>query len=317
VAFVSEANGDEQMRIGTGVAETGGTDALAKMADQLRRAVDDGFASAWMSNIFGLEALTTLAVLGSQVPGIEVGTAVVPTYPRHPAVLAQQALTAALAIGPGRLTLGIGLSHQIVIESMYGYSFERPARHMREYLSVLLPLLDGTAVSVDGATLSAHIGLSVPRDGRVPVLLAAMAPQMLKLAGEQTDGTVLWMTGPATVRDYVVPAITAAASAAGRPAPRVVCMLPVCVTSDVDAARATAAEEFAIYGQLPSYRAMLDKEGAAGPADVAIVGDEEQVAAQVAALADGGVTDFVALNYARNDERQRTRDLLKSIIAQR
>jgi 5,10-methylenetetrahydromethanopterin reductase len=317
VVFVSEANGDEQMRIGTGVVETGGTDVLAKMADQLRRAADDGFASAWMSNIFGLEALTTLAVLGSQVPGIEVGTAVVPTYPRHPAVLAQQALTAALAIGPGRLTLGIGLSHQIVIESMYGYSFDKPARHMREYLSVLLPLLDGTAVSVDGATLSAHIGLSVPRAGRVPVLLAAMAPQMLKLAGEQTDGTVLWMTGPATVRDYVVPAITAAASAAGRPAPRVVCMLPVCVTSDVDAARATAAEEFAIYGQLPSYRAMLDKEGAAGPADVAIIGNEDFVAGQVNGLADAGVTDFVALEFARGDDRQRTRNLLKSVIAQR
>ena len=165
-----------------------------------------------MSNIFGLDALTALAVAGSQVPGIELGTAVVPAYPRHPAVLAQQALTAALAAGPGRLTLGIGLSHKIVIEDMYGYSFDRPARYMREYLSVLLPLLDGTAVSVDGSMLSAHIGLSVPRAGRVPVLLAAMAPRMLNLAGEQAGGTVLWMTGPATVRDYVVPAISAAAS---------------------------------------------------------------------------------------------------------
>ena len=133
-------------------------------------------------------------------------------------MLAQQALTAALAVGPGRLTLGIGLSHKIVIEDMYGYSFERPARHMREYLSVLLPLLDGTAVSVDGNTLGAHIGLSTPRAGRVPVLLAAMAPRMLNLAGEQTDGTVLWMTGPDTVRDYVVPAISPAARAAAGPA---------------------------------------------------------------------------------------------------
>ena len=256
------------MRIGTSITERGGASALTQMADDLRQAADDGFASAWMANIFGLEALTALAVAGSQAPGIEVGTAVVPTYPRHPAVLAQQAMTAALALGPGRLTLGIGLSHQIVIESMYGYSFEKPARHMREYLSVLLPLLDGTAVSVDGTMLSAHIGLPTPRPGRVPVLLAALAPQMLKLAGELTDGTVLWMTGPATVRDHVIPAITAAATAAGKDSPRVVCILPVCVTSDEAAARASAAEEFAIYGQLPSYRAMLDKEGAAGPADV-------------------------------------------------
>jgi 5,10-methylenetetrahydromethanopterin reductase len=119
------------MRIGTSVTEPDGPDALTRMAAQLRRAADDGFTSAWMANIFGLEALTSLAVAGSQVPGIELGTAVVPTYPRHPAVLAQQAMTAALAVGPGRLTLGIGLSHQIVIESMYGYSFDKPARHMR------------------------------------------------------------------------------------------------------------------------------------------------------------------------------------------
>ena len=303
------------MRIGTSAVETGGDQALSKLADQLRRAADDGFASAWMANIFGLEALTSLAVAGSQVPGIELGTAVIPTYPRHPAVLAQQALTAALAAGPGRLTLGIGLSHKIVIEDMYGYSFDKPARHMREYLSVLLPLLDSAPVSVDGDTLSAHIGLSVPRVGRVPVLLAAMAPRMLNLAGEQTDGTILWMTGPATIRDYVVPALSAAASAAGRPSPRVVCQLPVCVTSDPAAARASAAEELAIYGQLPSYRAMLDREGAAGPGDVAIVGDEDAVAAQILALADAGVTDFVAAEIARGEDRRRTRDLLKAIIA--
>ena len=303
------------MRIGILAAETGGDQAVVMLADQLRQAADDGFASVWMSQIFGLDALTALAVAGSQVPGIELGTAVVPTYPRHPAVLAMQALTVALAVGPGRLALGIGLSHKIVIEDMYGYSFDRPARHMREYLSVLLPLLDGAPVSVDGDTLSAHIGLSVPRAGRVPVLLAAMAPRMLHLAGEQTDGTILWMTGPATVRDYVVPAISAAASAAGRPSPRVVCILPVCVTSDPAAARTSAAEEFAIYGQLPSYRAMLDREGAASPGDVAIVGDEDAVAAQILALADAGVTDFVAAEFARGEGRERTRSLLKAVIA--
>jgi 5,10-methylenetetrahydromethanopterin reductase len=305
------------MRIGVMAAETGGDQALVNLADQLRRAADDGFASAWMSNIFGLDALTSLAVAGSQVPGIELGTAVVPTYPRHPAVLAQQALTVALAVGPGRLALGIGLSHKIVIEDMYGYSFDKPARHMREYLSVLVPLLDGDPAGVDGDTLSAHIGLSTPRAERVPVLLAALAPRMLELAGAQADGTVLWMTGPATVRDYVVPAITAAASAAGRPSPRVVCALPVCVTSDPDTARASAEKELAIYGQLPSYRAMLDKEGAAGPGDVVIAGDEDAVAAQIRALADAGVTDFVAAEVARGEDRDRTRSLLKAVIAGR
>ena len=185
--------------------------------------LDDGFASAWISNIFGLEALTALAVAGRQVPGIELGTAVVPTYPRHPAVLAQQALTTDVALG-GRLVLGIGLSHQIVIQDMYGYSFDKPARHMREYLAVLVPLLAGEPADFDGETVHAHIGLSVPRSRpRVPLLLAALAPQMLRLAGTKADGTILWMTGPATVRDYIVPTITAAASEAGRPSPRVVC----------------------------------------------------------------------------------------------
>jgi len=303
------------MRIGILAAEPDGPQALGKLADQLRRAADDGFASVWLANIFGLDALTALAVAGSQVPGIELGTAVVPSYPRHPAVLAQQALTAALAVGPGRLTLGIGLSHQVVIQNMYGYTFDRPARHMREYLSVLLPLLDGTAVSVDGSTLSAHIALSVPRAGRVPVLLAALAPRMLALAGQQTDGTVLWMTGPATVRDYVAPAITAAASAAGRPSPRIVCSLPIAVTADPAGARAAADKALAIYGQLPSYRAMLDREGAAGPGDVAIVGDEDTVTAQLLALADAGVTDFTAVQFTHGPDRERTRTLLKTLIA--
>jgi 5,10-methylenetetrahydromethanopterin reductase len=305
------------MRIGVSLAEPRGSEAFTELRDQLQQAADDGFSSAWMSNIFGLDALTALAVAGSAVPGIEVGTAVVPTYPRHPAVLAQQALTTSLAVG-GRLLLGIGLSHQMVIEDMYGYSFDRPARHMREYLSVLLPLLRGETADIQGETLQAKIGLSVPRpagDPPVPLLLAALAPVMLRLAGEQADGTVLWMTGPATVRDYVVPAITAAAKDAGRPDPRVVCVLPVCVTDDPDQARTRAARIFAIYGQLPSYRAMLDREGAAGPADVAITGDEASVKAQIGVLAEAGVTDFVAGEFGRGDDAVRTRELLKSLIS--
>jgi F420-dependent oxidoreductase-like protein len=300
------------MRIGVSLNESSGPDALVKLRDQLQRAADDGLTSAWATHIFGLDSLTALAVAGSAVPGIELGTSVVPTYPRHPAALAQQALTTALAVG-GRLTLGIGLSHQIVIESMYGYDFGKPVRHMQEYLSILLPPLNGEPANFTGETLAGHIGLSTPRVGRVPVLLAALAPRMLKLAGERTDGTVLWMTGPATVRDHIVPTITAAAQAAGRPDPRVVCILPVCVTGDPGGARARAAKVFQVYGQLPSYRAMLDREGAAGPADVAIVGDEDTVAAQLEALAKAGVTDFVAGEFGTGEDARRTRALLSSL----
>jgi F420-dependent oxidoreductase-like protein len=291
-----------------------GPAAMTKLRDELRHAADDGFASAWMSNIFGVDALTALAVAGSQVPGIDVGTAVVPTYPRHPAALAQQARTVAAAVD-GRLILGIGLSHKVVIENMFGYDFGRPVLHMREYLSVLLPLLDGQQASFSGVTVRANIGLTTPSPGRVPVVLAALGTQMLRLAGEQTDGTVLWMTGPATVRDHIVPVITAAAAAAGRPSPRVICLLPVCVTSDPDNARERAARVFAIYGQLPSYRAMLDREGAAGPADVAMVGDEDAVGAQVSALAEAGVTDFVAGEYTHGPDGDRTRAFLRTLVS--
>ena len=201
------------MRIGVSLQDPSGPGAMTKLRDELQRAADDGFDSAWMNNIFGMDALTALAVAGSQVPRIEVGTAVVPTYPRHPAALAQQARTVAAAVD-GRLVLGIGLSHQIVIEDMFGYDFGRPVLHMREYLSVLLPLLDGQPASFSGVTVRANIGLTTPSPGRVPVVVAALGAQMLRLAGEQTDGTVLWMTGPATVRDHIVPVITAAAEAA-------------------------------------------------------------------------------------------------------
>ena len=302
------------MRIGVSLREPSGPDPMSGLREQVRQAADEGFGSAWMNNIFGLDALTALAVAGNQVSGIELGTAVVPTYPRHPAALAQQALTAAAACG-GRLVLGIGLSHKIVIEDMYGYDFGQPVRHMREYLAVLLPLLARRPASFTGVTVRANIGLTTPGEGRVPVLLAALGTQMLRLAGQQADGTILWMTGPATVRDHVVPVITEAAAAAGRPAPRVVCMLPVCVTSDPDAARNRAARLFAIYGQLPSYRAMLDREGAAGPGDVAIVGDEDAVGAQISALAEAGVTDFVAGGYGSGEEATRTHAFLRTLLA--
>jgi F420-dependent oxidoreductase-like protein len=301
------------MRIGVSLHDHSGPDALTKLRDELQRAADEGFPSAWMNNIFGMDALTALAVAGSQVPGIEVGTAVVPTYPRHPAALAQQARTVAAAVD-GRLVLGIGLSHQIVIENMFGYDFGRPVLHMREYLAVLLPLLDGQPASFSGETVRANIGLTTPSPGRVPVVLAALGPQMLSLAGTQTDGTILWMTGPATVRDHIVPVITAAAKDAGRPSPRVVCILPICVTSDPGDARERAAQVFAIYGELPSYRAMLDREGAAGPADVAIVGDEDTVAAQLSTLAEAGVTDFVAGEYSVGADGARTRAVLRSLL---
>jgi F420-dependent oxidoreductase-like protein len=273
-----------------------------------------GFASFWLPQIFSYDALTLLAIIGREVPRVELGTAVIPTYPRHPMMLAAQALTTNAATG-GRLALGIGLSHQIVIENMLGLSYERPARHMSEYLSILAPLIREGSVAFDGETLSTHAGVAVPGSSPCPILVAALGPKMLELTGRVGDGTVTWMTGPATIADHIGPSIRAAAEAAGRPEPRVVSSLPVMVTDDADAARARAAKAFAIYGQLPAYRAMLDREGAEGPADVAIVGDEATVKAGIARIAEAGATDFVAAEFgSKPEEVTRTRDLLKSLL---
>ncbi|GII91862.1 LLM class F420-dependent oxidoreductase [Sinosporangium siamense] len=299
------------MRIGVMLKESSGEDPLSSIERQIARAAGDGFASVWMSHIFGFDAITALAVAGRGVSGIELGTAVVPTYPRHPAAMAQQALTAGAALR-GRFTLGIGLSHRVVIEGMFGYSFDKPARHMREYLSVLLPLLNGERVAFEGETLRADIGLTAPAAPAMPVLIAALAPRMLKLAGELADGTVLWMTGRKAVAEHIAPTITKAAREAGRPEPRIACGLPISVTDDVEAARAKADEVFAMYGQLPSYRAMLDREGVASPGQVAVVGDEESVGRQLDDLAAAGATDFMASPYGSRETVGRTLELLKS-----
>jgi F420-dependent oxidoreductase-like protein len=197
---------------------------------------------------------------------------------------------------------------------MFGYSFDRPARHMREYLSVLMPLLRHEQVVFEGETMKAATLGPLEIDAPTPpVLVAALAPVMLKLAGSLTDGTITWMTGPDTLQSHIIPSITRAAEEAGRNAPRISVGLPVCVTADPDAARELASNVFSIYGSLPSYRAMLDREGAGGPGDVAIVGDEEAVAAQVRELAAIGATDFGASPFGSADERDETVALLAEL----
>ncbi|HEX2381423.1 MAG TPA: LLM class F420-dependent oxidoreductase [Acidimicrobiales bacterium] len=305
------------MRIGIFGGETGqGAGGMDELVKAVRETVDQGFASYWLPQIFGVDALTALAVIGREVPDIELGTSVIPTYPRHPMMLAGQALTTQNASN-GRLALGIGLSHQIVVESMWGLSFDKPVRHMREYLSILRPLLYGEPVSFRGESFSTSGALTVEAAyGAPPILVAALGTQMLNVTGRLADGTITWMTGPSTLSEHTVPTLRSAAAAAGRPeAVRVVAGLPVCVTDDEAAGRERAANVFAIYGQLPSYRAMLDREGAHGPADVALVGDEATVRSGVERLAEAGATDFLAAEFGATDsERSRTRDLLRSLV---
>jgi F420-dependent oxidoreductase-like protein len=304
---------EDDMRIGIMAGATQGPEStLSGLLEKAARVEQRGFAALWMANIFGLDAITTLAIAGRQTSRLELGTAVVPTYPRHPTAIAQQALTAQVACG-GRFTLGIGLSHRIVIEDMFGFSFEKPARHMREYLEVLVPLLRGEQVTYRGELFRVAVQIAVPGASPPPVLVAALGPQMLALTGRLADGTLTWMCGPRTLDQHIFPRISAAARDAGRPAPRIVAGLPIVVTRDADAARRVIAEQLAIYGQLPSYRAMLDREGAGGPADVALVGDEAELGRALDRLRDVGVTDLVAAVVpVEKDAERRTLDFLQS-----
>ena len=273
-----------------------------------------GIETAWCSQIFALDALTTIAAAAREVPGIHFGTAVVPTYPRHPVMLAAQALTVQAASG-GRLTLGIGLSHQLVIENVFGLSFDKPARHMREYLEILMPALEGEQVTFVGETMKASTFGPLQVAAPAPdVLVAALGTVMLNIAGRLATGTITWMTGPTTIEEHIVPTINAAAADAGRPVPQVGVGLPVCVTDDAAGARAKAAEVFSVYGHLPSYRAMLDREGAAGPEDVAIVGTADEVAAQVRRLAAIGSTDFCGAPFGTAAEIRASIDTLAGLV---
>ena len=295
-----------------GAVNTGTIDDMVAEAAAAER---DGFAAYWAPHIFGHDALTALAVVGTQVPRIELGTSVVPTFPRHPHAIAQQAHTVAAASG-NRFTLGIGLSHKIVIENMLGMSYDKPVRHLREYLSVLMPLSRNEPANFDGEMYKVHASISAKGSNGFSVVVAALGEQMLRVTAALADGTLTWCTGPATLAAHTIPTITRAAEEFGRPAPRVIAALPVCVTSDTEAAAARAAETFAAYGALPSYRAMLDREGVAGPADIAIIGSTDEVRNRVGALADIGVTDFAAVEFgATPEEISETRDALKSLLA--
>ena len=266
---------------------------IAGLAGRVRALEAQGFATVWMPTGAGFDPVTALAVAGQGTTAIELGTAVVQTWPRHPVALAQQALTAQAA-ADGRFTLGIGVSHQVMMTGGLGIPFDRPVRHTREYLRVLEPLLAGTPASVSGDVFNVHTELAVCHERAVPVLLAALGPAMLALAGAAATGTITSWAGPRTLAGHIVPAITAAAAEAGRPAPRVVAGLPIALTRDPDALRERLAAQAVFYESLPSYRAMLGKEGVAAPADVAILGDEPVLDAALGRLAAAGATDFAA-----------------------
>ena len=295
----------------------GGVNTVEGQVQSVINAENDGFDGIWFGQIFGPDVLTVLALAGQKTSRIELGTSVVPTYPRHPHMLAAQALTVQAASN-GRFNLGIGLSHAPVVEGMWGLSYDRPAVHMREYLSVLLPLIREGRTSFSGEFFRVNATVQVPVPKPPAVLIAALAPVMLRMAGEMTDGTITWMVGPKALETHIVPRITKAANEAGRPAPRVVVGLPIAVTDDPEGAKERAARSFQVYGTLPNYKRVLDIEGVGGPADVAIVGKENEVEKQLRDLASAGATDFLAGMFPVGDDVQaslgRTRTLLKGLV---
>lgn len=318
------------MRIGVNI--DGGRD-LAELLARIDHAAAAGYASAWLPQspgggprkrssrdrrhrLFGYDSLTALAIAGTRVSGIELGTCVLPTYSRHPMVMAEQAITCQAGYPGGPVTLGIGVSHQHVVEDQWGYSYDRTALRMSEYVAVLNALLTEGEVAFEGETVTARGSLTIEVDRRIPVLVAALGPRMLDVAGEASDGVITWMTGTRTLAEHIVPRISAAAARAGRPQPRVVASLPVCVTENADEARQLAQRMFLIYRSLPNYKAMLDREDADHGGAIALVGTEDEIAGAVKRLEDLGVTDLNALVIGSDAEKARAHALLPQLNPQ-
>ncbi|MEZ5212905.1 TIGR03564 family F420-dependent LLM class oxidoreductase [Gordonia sp. (in: high G+C Gram-positive bacteria)] len=290
--------------------------AIDRAIETLRALHNEGFRRVWSTQMPNEpDLLTVIAVAGHEVPEIEFGTAVLPMQNQHPMNLAQRVLTTNTIIG-GRLSLGLGLSHKVVTEGMWGIPYSRPVKRTNEILDGLLPLLNGEKAGAAGELVTTRGALSLVDAPAPDVYLAALGPKMLEVAGRRTRGTVTWMTGPATLRDHIVPSLHAAAEQAGRRTDevRTVAMLPIAVTDDADTAKGYAAEQFALYNSLPSYRAMLDREGYEHSSDAAIIGDEATVTARIDQIRAAGVDEFVGIQFHRDgDIRARTRELLRSL----
>jgi F420-dependent oxidoreductase-like protein len=276
---------------------------LPEVLDEVVDAERRGFARAWFGQRAGWDPLPLIAAVGDRAPRIGLGTAVMATWLRHPLVLAAEALTAQAAVR-GRLTLGIGPSHQMVVEGRYGYRWHRPGQHVEEQLAVLSPALRGDAVEVRGETVTAVGGLTVPGAPPPPLLLAAHGPRLLRLAGEKADGLITTWTDARSVAEQVVPAVRAAA--AGRPDPQVVVAVIATLTDDPDAAREHVAQAFGIAGDLPSYRRSLDQAGLSGPEDTVLAGSETELEKAVRRFADAGATELELLPVGPPAERERT-----------
>ena len=300
------------MRMGVMVGPEGG-DAARKLGRMIRDAEwaeNAGFDSIWIPQVPGdFDALIAVAAVGARTSRVEIGTAVVPLHAQHPIALARQALSAH-AVSGGRVVLGMGPSHHWIVQDMLGIPYEKPAAYTRDVLDVLDQALHGPGpVDVENASFTVHNPLDLGPIAPLPVMLSALGPVMLKIAGERTDGTILWMADEKAIGDHIAPRINAAAEAAGRPAPRVVAGIPVCLcsTSEVDAARERANELLTESEFSPNYQRLLDHGNARDAGDLIPAGDEDAIAAGFQRYIDAGVTDISMRLLPIGDTREELR----------
>jgi F420-dependent oxidoreductase-like protein len=303
------------MRIGL----TGGGASVDRVVRQAKEAEADGFSALWYASIVTGDPLVAMAIAGRETSTIELGTAVLQTYPCHPLLQANRVSSVVDAMGRPGFTLGIGPSHEPVIRGVFGLSYDHPGRSTDEYLQILTALLRGENVDFDGSDWSTNTaGRAVPPPHPVPVLVSALGPRLLRVAGEHADGTVLWMAPARAIETHVAPKLHAAAAAAGRPAPRIVAGLPVAVHDDISEARAAASASSSIYAQMENYTRILEIGGVGTPADAAIVGNESSVTSQLQSLLDAGATDIWAAVFPVGNDRRasmrRSKDLLRELV---
>ena len=292
-----------------------GSDAtsVADAVARVREAAADGFEMLWLPQTNGLDAFTVLAIAGREVPDIALGTAVVPIQGRHPIPLALQALTAADAAGPGRLTVGLGVTHPSLSEGWFGVPYRGIVDVCEEVIEALAGLLSPERqCEVVGDHVTARV--STPLGGPAPrTVLAALGPRMLELAGRTTDGTITWMTGPVALDRDVAPPLRRAADRAGRPPPRVIVGIPVCVTDDPASARKRLAPMMERVATMPSYARKVAAEGIDDPVDLVALGNEDRVGEHLSRFVEAGMNELCANVVGTADEQARTREFLVSL----
>jgi F420-dependent oxidoreductase-like protein len=306
------------MRIGL----TGGGSTVDKIVAQARLAEEQGFTSLWYASNVAGDPLAAMAIAGRETSRIELGTAVLQTYPCHPLLQANRAAATAEAMGRPGFTLGLGPSHEAMVSGVLGLPYDHPGRNTEEYLTIVTALLRGEDVDFTGQDWSVHAaGRMRPPVHPVQVLLSALSPRLLRVAGAIADGTVLWMASGKAIETHIGPKISAAAGAAGRQAPRIVAGLPVAVHDDEAEARSAIAATAGMYAGMPNYQRIIETGGGTSPADVAVVGDEKSVRRQLQALVDVGATDIWAQPVAVGDDKpqraqshRRVIDLLRELV---